>query len=62
MDTIEDIQEFCSKNLVLNIVMFDVVYSHKKLVHVSDLVVFTSTLHFCHSCGQWLTKVLVTKL
>jgi len=40
MDTIEDVQEFCSKNLVHNIVVFDDLYSQKKLVHVSsDLVV-----------------------
>ena len=45
MDTIGDIQEFCSKNLIHYIVIFDDVYSHKKLVHVS-VVLVCSLQHF----------------
>lgn len=66
MDTVEDVQELCAKNLIKHFVMFDDLYPSTRQVQVGDCCPPYSTVSvYIHvhilSCGQWRIKILLIK-
>ena len=55
MDTVEDIQELCVKNLIKHFVMFDDLYPSKRQVQVSNYPLSTCSI----ACAYMHTSVVM---